>query len=151
METKDLQTLGRILKILRIALDESECKMTTAEFEGFSRMPSKYFAPIIMRVNKFGALTKNLDEQLGVQISFLNEEVLKEGKPLSIEEQGILQIAYWQYDNEQMSLKEASEYAGVSENAIRDAIKTDKIKGYKIGNKYRLFKKSVETYKKGKR
>lgn len=151
MEISEVQALGRILRILKLALDEVECEITDAEFKGYSRNPSKYFAPLILKAQSSNALTQEWDEQLETQMQFLSPDIFEGTDELSNRDIGILQIAYWHYDPEQMTLKEASEFAGVSENAIRDAVKAGKIKGFKMGNRYRLFKGSVEFYKKNKR
>lgn len=151
MEFTEIKALGRILRILTLAIQETDHDLTDAEFKGYVSTPTKYLGPLIIKAQNLGALTKKWDRQIETQMQFVNLSTFDSSHILSNEDQGVLLIAYWGYDPEQMSISEAAEFARVSENSIREAVKAGKIKGYKLGNKYYLFKKSIEFYKDNKR
>lgn len=57
-------------------------------------------------------------------------------------------IAYWQYDTNQLTVKQAAEELGISESAVRKAIDEKRIRSVKRGNTHVIFKRSLENIKK---
>lgn len=145
--TDELQSFGYFLKLSSQMLESKKIPLTEANLNGFIANPIKYF-PIIMR--QLGAnhlLTiPTYDRQLREIIDRFPDLSEVKAQPISLEDRGIIQIAYAQYDAEQMSISQATEILGISKQAVNQAFQSNKIKGVKLGNRIWLYKRSVYAY-----
>lgn len=149
MFTQDeLQSFGYFLKLSKTMLESKKIPLTEANFNGFVANPLKYF-PIIMRQLDANHLLTipTYDRQMREIIDCFPDALYSKTVPIPLEERGVIQIAYAQYDAGQMSITSAAELLGISKQAVNQAFRSKKIKGIKLGNRIWLYTRSVYAYK----
>lgn len=148
MFTQDeLQSFGYFLKLSKTMLESKKIPLTEANFNGFVANPLKYF-PIIMRQLDANHLLTipTYDRQMGEILDHFPDALEHKAEPIPLEERGVIQIAYAQYDPDQISISSAVGILGISKQAVNQAFRSKKIKGIKLGNRIWLYKRSVYAY-----
>ena len=148
MFTQDeLQSFGYFLKLSKTMLESKKIPLTEANFNGFVANPMKYF-PIIMRQLDANHLltVPTYDRQMGEILDHFPDALEHKAEPIPLEERGVIQIAYAQYDPDQVSISSAAEILGISKQAVNQAFQNKKIKGIKLSNRVWLYKRSVYAY-----
>ena len=148
MFTQDeLQSFGYFLKLSKTMLESKKIPLTEANFNGFVANPMKYF-PIIMRQLDANHLltVPTYDRQMGEILDHFPDALEHKAEPIPLEERGVIQISYAQYDPDQVSISSAAEILGISKQAVNQAFQNKKIKGIKLSNRVWLYKRSVYAY-----
>ncbi len=149
MFTQDeLQSFGYFLKLSKTMLESKKIPLTETNFNGFVANPMKYF-PIIMRQLDANHLLTipTYDRQMGEILDHFPDALGHKAEPIPLEERGVIQIAYAQYDPDQISISSAAAILGISKQAVNQAFQSKKIKGIKLSNRVWLYKRSVYAYK----
>ncbi len=148
MEIEKLQAYGRVLKIFETALERKGKELKHSDFQTYCKYPNRILASLWFQVTDQLSKDTDLDMQLGEQLNIFRLEDIQNKEPISGEDSGALLIAYYKYDVNQLTIEEAAKDAGVSQQAIHDAIRAGKINSIKRRKNVYVFKKSLDNYKK---
>lgn len=150
MDQENLELVRAYGYFLRLAHWILEDELTESEYLNFCSNPGNNLG-LIMKKLGLKKLNDRDEEQLMTILNLIDHEKVK-NEYLNLVDQGPLLLAYFQYDSNWMTRKEAADELGLSVQAVDKLFKSGSLLGFKDpGNgSIKIFKRSVEIRKRSK-
>lgn len=154
MGKEELVAFGRIAKTIDCAITEKEYKkgkpalgLRQSEWDGMALHPKTTIGGILQRAASLGAVTGKYDEILMYLFDDIDSAsdygTLK--NPISLEDQGVVMVAYYQFDPNLMDSDEAAKRLDVSKQRLYKLLQDGKLHGLKVNGKWKVCKKSLDV------
>lgn len=144
MDDKAVMAYGRVYAVCKHAIERRGGKVSETEYLNCSMFPAKYVSSLIlMRAMRMNALSSTDDVLIGHYFTDLPDGFDAFGDRTSQDQKALFFDSTMNWHD--LTSKAAAERLGVSVQFVNDLIKRGKLDGVRVGGKWRVTSRSVNT------